>query len=163
MDKMQRQGILPWILLGVLGILCIIFSRTMTSVVEVILGVGLILAGLGGIAEWWQKGRSRNDLVSLLASAAGIALGIWILTHLNSFDHILNIIIGVGLIISGLQHLVINWKTLALDTVTIMAGLSVILGIVILVRLNATTIPFVLAGIGMIYAAICGVVNELRR
>lgn len=163
MDKLQRQGILPWILLGVLGILCIIFSRTMTNVVEIILGIGLILAGLGGVVGWWQQGRNRNDLVSLLAAAAGIALGIWILTHLDSFDRILNIIIGVGLIISGVQHLIINWKTLSLNTVTIMAGLSVILGIVILVRLNATTIPFVLAGIGMVYAAICGVVQELRK
>ena len=96
-------------------------------------------------------------------AAAGIALGIWILTHLNSFDKILNVILGVGLILAGLQYVVVNWKTMGLNTEIIMAGLAVVLGVVILVRLNATTMPFVLAGIGMIYAAVCGVVNELRK
>ena len=165
MNMLKRQGILSWILLGVLGLLCIIFSKTMTNVVEIILGIGLILVGLGSAIGWWQQGRSRsrNDLIVLLVAVGAIALGIWILTHLKSFDRILNIVIGAGLIIAGVQHLILNWKTLALNTITVMAGLAVVLGIVILVRSNATTIPFVLAGIGMIYAAVCGVVNELKQ
>ena len=68
-----------------------------------------------------------------------------------------------GLILAGVQYVVVNWKTMGLNAEIIMAGLAVVLGVVILVRLNATTMPFVLAGIGMIYAAVCGVVNELRK
>ena len=135
MKNLQRQGIIPWLLLGVMGILCIVFSRTMTNVVEIILGIGLILAGAGGVIGWWQQGRSRsrNDLITLLVAAAGIALGIWILTHLNSFDKILNVILGVGLILAGLQYVLANWKTMGLNAEIIMAGLAVVLGVVILV------------------------------
>ena len=158
MKQLNTADAARWAVPGILGLLLVIFAKSLTSAAEVILGIGLILAGATGVISWWQTRAARrtDGTMVLIGSVLGIGLGLWILTHLHTFDAVLKFILGALLILAGGQWLLLNRRTLGLNLITVLAGLSVVLGIVILFTKSGLAWPLRLVGIGLMVNAACG-------
>lgn len=157
MKNVNKQAALTWLIPAVAGLILIIFARGLTSAIEAILGIGLILAGASGIAGWWKERGTRREssIVMLIGAVLGMALGIWILTHLHAFDNLLNYVIGGVMIFIGLQWFFMNREGLGLNVVTLLSAALVILGVFVILHKGATTLPIRFAGAALIISSLC--------
>ena len=157
MPKLSSSDSVRWVIPGILGLVLIIFARQLTDAIVILLGVGLILGGASGLISWWQTRQTKkaDSLVMLAISVLAIALGIWIVTHVNGFKDAIRYIVGALLILTGLQWFYFNRTAFGLNGVTVMAALCVVLGIVIIAVSGSETLPIRLLGIGLVVNAGC--------
>lgn len=153
-----------WLLTIILGLVLLIFARALTKAVGGIIAVGMILAGAAGLISWWQSrdGKGSGDMVSLVGSAIILIFGVWALLNLTSFTNILRYVAGGLLILFGAQRLYTNRKTFALNAVTITAGISLVLGIIVLFTKSGLVLPVRILGIGLIINGASGALDAGR-
>ena len=163
MEKMNKGNLTGWVILGLLGILLIVGQKVIKDIFYIVMAIGLILAAVAGIVGWWrERAFGLNSLVSLLGNVVLLVIGIWILRHPSRFDTMINVMIGLVLIISGLRYLTYGWR-LGRDAVLLAAGaLALILGLVIALTNAATSWLVIAEGIGLIYTAVIGFIAEKR-
>ncbi len=153
---------MTWIILGLLGILMIAAQQTIKNAFYVVMAAGLILAGAAGVAAWWQeKPKSPGGLALLIAHIALCCIGIWIVLNPAAFDVMINLLIGLVLIVSGVQWL-LRGLTIGDRVIAVLAVISVLLGVFVARTGAATGLPIVLGGASLIYTAAAGFVSEGR-
>ena len=161
-DSNKNAGsISRWAILGILGIFLIFFRHYAKSIVYAVFAIGLMLAGAASVYGWWQAHRTgADDLIGLASGAAMLIAGLWILRNPGSFDRIINMIIGIVLIISG-----INWLNRASHetgskTMLIMSIVSIVAGVIIAFSHAATNWLFSACGFGLVFTAVTGFISE---
>ena len=161
--KDRRGNLVTWLILGVLGVLLIAFRETIKDIFYIVMGVGLILAAVSSLVSWWKNRQYRKtDISSVLGSAVLLVIGIWIITNPARFDSLINWVIGIILIVTGLQWVIRGWN-LGRDILMICIGvIPVILGIIVIASNAATGWPIIVEGIGLIYTAVSGFVGERK-
>ena len=96
--------LLYWIILGILGLIIIIGQQFIKEVLLRIIGIGLIAATALGVYSWWKEGdRSPQRIALLIGLVAVFALGWWITINPALFDKVINVVIGLIVIIMGVQ------------------------------------------------------------
>ena len=149
-----------WVILGILGIFLIFFRRSALNIVYAVFAVGLMLTGVASVYGWWQDHRTgTDDLLGLAGGIAVFAVGLWILRNPGSFDRILNMIIGIVLIVSG-----VNWinrgRAAGSRVMTILSAVAIIAGILIAFSRSATSWIATACGLSLIYTAVIGFIGE---
>ena len=162
MKKGNKGNMLSWLVLGLVGVLTIIFKTQVKNVLYIIAGAGLmVMAAISIISCIRGKSKDKNTVIQLAGSAILFIIGLLILCNPSAFDKFINIIIGVVIALAGLMWLFKGLK--AKDVLTIVLGaIAVILGIFIAVNSSATNTVITIAGIGLIYVAVSGIISELR-
>ena len=151
----------PWGIMALIGLALILFQRTAKDILFVVTGVGLIVSAAIGLVNAWNRRQEikRTLPVLLLGNLALLALGIWILANGGIFDRIVNIAIGLVMIVVGIQWLVHNKGFARSRLVAVLALISAVLGLVIIFCGNVVGWMIVVEGIGLIYAAILGLLG----
>ena len=163
MEKTNKGNLVAWLILGVLGILLIVGQKLIKDVFYIVMAVGLILAAIAGIVGWWkERSFGLSSVVSLLGSVVLLVIGIWILRHPGQFDTMINVMIGLVLIISGLRWITFGWRS-GKDYIMLATGaIALILGLIIALTNAATSWLVIAEGVGLIYTAIIGFIAEKR-
>lgn len=161
--KKAKSGYLFWLILGALGLFLIFGHNLAQEIICKIIAVALILSAASGVIAWWkEKSKSPEALASLLGSALFCVFGLWILFNTQRFINLINIVLGAVIIISSLYSLYRSYK-LGLKMHMILAAVGVVLGIVVACYNAATTLPVVLEGISLVYAAVTGFLAEKEK
>lgn len=102
----KNAGILSrWVILGILGLFLLFFRQTAKNIVYAVFGIGLMLAGAASVYGWWQARKDgMEDLIGVAGGIAMFIVGLWIMRNPGTFDRIINMIIGIVLVVSG-----VNW------------------------------------------------------
>ena len=150
LKRIKADVILSAILCVALGVILMIWPTQVTKVLCYILAAILCVMGIGHIISYM-----RNKLESRLGLATGIALvilGVWILVQPLNFAKIFPVVIGVVLLMHGLEDLrmTIEAKQNG-DTAWGILLLITILNFAFGVLLIWKAIEMVLVGIALIY------------
>ncbi len=160
---MKKTNDFSWLIIGLVGVLLIVGQKFIKNALYMVMALGLIAAAVANIQRWWRdRDRSVDGIVRLLGSLAMLGIGIWILFHPTAFDTIINVLIGLILIITGVVWIVRGFRMGRDMVVIVMAAIAVVLGLLIACTNGATGLPVVLAGLGLIYSALAGIVGEKR-
>ena len=150
-----------WLLLGALGILLIINRRFALNIAYIIFAIGLMLAGVASVIGWWEDRRLGNEeLVSLVSGIAMFVIGLWIIRNPNSFDKIINVLIGLVLIVTCASWLSMNGQSDQNKLMRILSIVGIVVGILITFSHAATGWIATAGGIGLIYTAVTGLIGE---
>ena len=150
-----------WLILGALGILLIINRRFALNIAYIIFAIGLMLAGAASAFGWWERrGLGNDDMVGLVSGIAMFVVGLWIIRNPNSFDKIINVLIGLVLIVTGASWLNENNRTTQDNLVRILSIVAIVVGIMITFSRAATGWIATAGGIGLIYTAVTGLIGE---
>ncbi len=162
MKNARKTNIIYSLLLGLLGIALIVFQTTAKHVVYAVIGIGLIAAALIGLIGWFQLGDRRNasHISQLLGSIVLGLMGLWILTHASGFDKLINWIIGIVLIVTGVQWLIRNRGPFRSKAVSVLAVISILIGVIVAIYQMGTSLPVIAQGISLIYSAAMGLIGE---
>ncbi len=166
MKKTNVSGILSYLIMGALGLILIIFRKSVDTWLFRAAGIGLIVAGALGVIGGWSMRGERNGKITgeFIAAIAMIAVGIWIVSNPVAFKTTINFIVGAILVVVGAVMLIRNRQDG--QSSPVMAGSVMLLGaIVIVFRLvpKLTTWAIVACGVALIYAAVTGAVSELKK
>ena len=163
MKRANKANLITWLTLGILGLMLIVGKKVIKDAMYIVMAVGLIIAAVSGILGWWkEKSRSKDAIVNLLGSLALLGIGLWIITNPVAFDTLLNVVIGLVLMITGVLWLVRGWKQDRDKIIIVMGAVALILGLIIGCSNAATNWVIVAEGIGLIYTAITGFIGEKR-
>lgn len=163
MKNHNKSNLVSWLILLVLGLMLIIGRKLVKDALYIVFAVGLILSAAAGILGWWkEKNRSKDAILNLLGCLALLGIGIWILTNPVAFDTLLNVLIGLVLMVTGVQWLIRGYKQGKDMLIMIMGGISLVLGLIIACSNAATSWAVIAEGAGLIYTAITGVIAEKR-
>ena len=155
--------LLYWVILGIVGVIIIIGQQFIKEVLFRIIGIGLIAATALGIYAWVKdRDRSPGAFAQLIGLIAVFALGLWITVNPTRFDTLINVAIGFVLIVIGVLWFIRAWKSDRSILNIAIAAVAVILGLVIATNNAATTWVVVLEGVGLLYAAVMGILTELK-
>ena len=155
MKRVKADVILSAVLCVVLGVVLIIWPDTVTRVLCYLLGAVLIIMGIGRIIEYLiDRAESRFGL------AAGIVLlllGAWLYISPAKFVSLFPIIIGVVLLMHGLEDLKLTFETRGNGdeiwwSLMIISVLNFVFGILLVWNAyKAVTIAMMIVGIALIY------------
>jgi|GEM_PF-469273 len=172
MDKIKSLRLnvsLSGILCLVLGVICIVWPGEVTVFLAKMLGAILLLVGvsmfLGKVFE--ETHRSSGMLVSVVI----MILGIWIWTKPAMAASLLPIVIGVILVVGGIQDLnlafsgrAVNaprwWSPLILGAINILAGV-----LAVLYAFGVVKLGMILLGLMLVYEGITSlfVVHKVNK
>lgn len=162
MEKKETSA-LHWIILAALGLALIIGHNLAQDIIGKILAVGLILAAASGVVTWWkEKSRAPEALASVLGNVLLCVLGVWILFNTQRFISVINVVIGIVIIAIGVYNLYVSWK-MNMRVHMVLAAFAVLLGIVVVFYNAATSLPVICQGIGLVYTAAVGYLNDRQK
>ena len=150
-----------WVILGILGIFLVFYRHFALNIIYIVFAIGLMLAAAAGVYGWWQARKAgKDDVIGLVSSAVMFVVGLWILRNPNSFDRIINMIIGVVLIVSGANWLNTNSHETGNKLMSVLSIVAIIVGVIIATSHAATNWVATVCGFGLIYTAITGFIAE---
>ncbi len=157
-----RTNMLYWVLMGLVGLIMIIFRWQAKHLLYLMLGIGMLVTAGTGVAGWYQERKAGlpNGLIQLAGCVILAFLGVWVLTHAGAFDRLLNRVIGIVLIVTGVQWLLRNQGLAGSRPIALMACACIILGLLVALTRLGTTIPVVIAGGALVCGALAGAVAE---
>ncbi|MBQ8159235.1 MAG: hypothetical protein IJ083_00675 [Clostridia bacterium] len=160
---MNKRGIPQWLILAVIGILMIVGRQLFKDILYVVFAIGLMLTALSGIIAWWKvKSKAPEALSHLLGNCLFLVAGLWILLNPGRFDSLINILVGAMLIIYGVQWLIGGIRLGHDVLIMVLAGITILAGVVIAMTNAATSWLVIAEGISLIYTAIVGLLTEKR-
>ena len=160
-NKKNAGNLSRWVILGALGLLLIVAQRLAKDIVYTVFAIGLLMAGGAGVFGWWQtRSVQRDNLLSLAGSAAMIVVGLWILRNPETFDEVVNIIIGLVLIVAGVYWLSFSLKPVRNTLMIVLGAVAIILGVIIASTHAGTTWLVTAEGVSLIYTAVTGLLSE---
>ncbi len=163
MKKTSKGNWLTWLILLVVGVLLIIGKDLVKDALYIVAAIGLILASVAGAISWLREKPHRvGDVPGLLGYIVTLVAGAWILANPGTFDRLLNVLIGLILIGSGIQWFFQARKFGGDCMITVISVTTVILGLIIACYNAATSWPIVVEGIALIYTAVAGWLSERR-
>ncbi len=154
---------LYWILLGLLGLILIIFHNGFDTFIPVVAGVGLIIAGAVGLLGWWGMRNDKSAKVTgqLIGALLMVVIGIWALINKEAFARLINIAGGIILILVCVQRLRLN-RGFKLDkTIGVVCVVGIVLGALMLRGgVDITTTGPLIIGCGLLYTACVGLLKK---
>ena len=112
---------------------------------------------------WWkEKSRNKDAILNVLGCLVLLGIGIWILTNPVAFDTLLNVLIGLVLMVTGVLWLIRGYRQGKDLLIMIMGGIALVLGLIIACSNSATSWAVIAEGAGLIYTAITGFIAERR-
>ena len=163
MKKTDKGNWITWLILLAVGVLLIIGKDLVKDALYMVAAIGLILASVVGAVSWWrEKPHQVGEMPGLLGYIVTLVAGIWILTNPGTFDRLLNVLIGLILIGSGIQWFFRARKFGGDRMIMVISVMTVILGLIIACYNAATSWPIVVEGIALIYTAVAGWLSEWR-
>ncbi len=160
-DSNKNAGIFSrWVILGILGLFLLFFRQTAKSIVYAVFGIGLMLAGVASVYGWWQARKDgKEDLIGVAGGIAMFVVGLWIMRNPGTFDRIINMVIGIVLVVSG-----VNWINRANvsgnKTMYILSIVSIVVGVIIAFSHAATNWVVTACAFALIYTAVTGFIGE---
>ena len=160
-DSNKNAGnLFRWVILGILGIFLVFSGHSALNIVYAVFAIGLMLAAAAGIYGWWQARKAgMDDLVGVISSIVMFIVGLWILRNPNSFDRIINMVIGIVLIVSGANWLSINSRA-GDRLMSVLSIIAIVVGVFIALSHTATNWVATACGFALIYAAVAGFISE---
>ena len=153
--KIKADVILSAILCIILGIVLFVYTAQATNLICTILAVFLIVMGAGHIVTYLLN--KNKNTVRLICGIIVLVIGVWILANPAVVISLIPAIIGVILLLHGIEgiRLAVDTKQ-ANDTAwisgLILSVITIIFGLVLIVRaFEAAQIAFKVVGIALIY------------
>ncbi|MCR5671670.1 MAG: DUF308 domain-containing protein [Butyrivibrio sp.] len=171
MDKIKKIDISMFIgplLMIVIGLVLIFWSRSSLAVIAMILAVLLVLVGAGYIIGYLtRKNRAFVDTGTLFMGIVVAAIGIWIFLHPDDFTDFIPKLFGAFILISGILNLgrsfrltryySLWWLSLIFSIITIGIGSFLIFNATLVKEL---TISFI--GVFLIYNGVTNIWTRTR-
>ncbi|MCF2642992.1 MAG: DUF308 domain-containing protein [Lachnospiraceae bacterium] len=153
--KIKADVILSAILCIILGIVLFVYTAQATNLICTILALFLIVMGAGHIVTYLLN--KNKNTVRLICGIIVLVIGVWILANPAVVISLIPAIIGVILLLHGIEgiRLAVDTKQ-ANDTAwisgLILSVITIIFGLVLIVRaFEAAQIAFKVVGIALIY------------
>ncbi len=160
MKKFGSYGI-SWLVLGLVGLFLIFFQRPLKNILYIVVGIGMLGSAVAGIFAWFQdRSRSAGSVSEVVTYVVLALLGLWILTHRYTFDRLINMVIGMLMIVSGVSWLIRNNGFEGGRLIALLAVIGVVLGLVVMTAGVGTTWILTAAGIALVYCAVSGWLSE---
>ena len=169
MKKENTGNLLSCAVMGVLGLLLIIFRAKIDNSLYRIAGIGLLVAGGLGLIGGWSQAKSEWQQKHLSGGFAGAAamtaVGIWVLCNPGGFKNTINFIVGAVLIVIGAAMLLQEMKSAEKRNMLLSGGI-ILAGIAVIVfKLVSSLAGWAIVGCGvaLIYTAVTGAVSILNK
>ncbi len=158
------KNISSLVIMGLLGLLLIVWPGATLNLVCKLVGIALLLAGAAGIYTWLQeKAKGPVKLARLIGSAAVAVFGLWILFNTGAFERLIPIVLGIVMIVYGALELYKAYKGGRNPVAMALAAGAIVLGLIVAFNpFSAIRATVVCAGIALLYTAVTGIMNELR-
>lgn len=155
LKKIKADVVLSAILCIILGIVLFVYTAQATNLICTILALFLIVMGAGHIVTYLLN--KNKNTVRLICGIIVLVIGVWILANPAVVISLIPAIIGVILLLHGIEgiRLAVDTKQ-ANDTAwisgLILSVITIIFGLVLIVRaFEAAQIAFKVVGIALIY------------
>lgn len=155
LKKIKADVVLSAILCIILGIVLFVYTAQATNLICTILALFLIVMGAGHIVTYLMD--KNKNTVRLVCGIIVLVIGVWILANPAVVISLIPAIIGVILLLHGIEgiRLAVDTKQ-ANDTAwisgLILSVITIIFGLVLIVRaFEAAQIAFKVVGIALIY------------
>ena len=158
------KNISSLVILGILGILLIVWPGATLTIVCRLAAIALLLVAAAGIYTWFKdKSKKPSDLARLIGSAAAAVIGLWILFNTASFEKLIPTLLGIVMIIYGAIELYKAFKGGKNPVSMGLSAVAIIFGLIIAMNPFATIkATVVCAGVALVYSAVTGILNELK-
>lgn len=153
--KIKADVILSAILCIILGIVLFVYTAQATNLICTILALFLIVMGAGHIVTYLLN--KNKNTVRLICGIIVLVIGVWILANPAVVISLIPAIIGVILLLHGIEGIRLAVDTKQANDTTWISGLilsviTIIFGLVLIVRaFEAAQIAFKVVGIALIY------------
>ena len=153
--KIKADVILSAILCIILGIVLFVYTAQATNLICTILALFLIVMGAGHIVTYLMD--KNKNTVRLVCGIIVLVIGVWILANPAVVISLIPAIIGVILLLHGIEGIRLAVDTKQANDTTWISGLilsviTIIFGLVLIVRaFEAAQIAFKVVGIALIY------------
>ncbi len=163
-DRSKQYGVYCLVMIA-LGLFIAIGHSMALDIVCKVVGVLLILSALGGIFHWWKDRKDKSPVMyaDLLGTLVAAGLGIWCFFATDSFVTFLNVILGLGMILSSLSSLSLGVRGEKDFLSIILACISLVLGFIVLFTHAGTTWMTIMLGISLIFSGLTGLVATKRN
>ena len=156
--KIRADVVLSAILCIILGVILFLYTEQATNIICTILALALILMGAGYLISYLLS-TSKNS-VKLVCGIVILVVGAWILINSALIISLVPAIIGIILLLHGVEGIRLALETKNANDTAWISGLilsiiTIVLGLVLIVRaFEAAQIAFKLIGIALIYDGI---------
>ncbi|MDD6169392.1 MAG: DUF308 domain-containing protein [Lachnospiraceae bacterium] len=153
--KIKADVILSAILCIILGIVLFVYTAQATNLICTILALFLIVMGAGHIVTYLLN--KNKNTVRLICGIIVLVIGVWILANPAVVISLIPAIIGVILLLHGIEGIRLAVDTKQVNDTAWISGLilsviTIIFGLVLIVRaFEAAQIAFKVVGIALIY------------
>lgn len=138
-----------------LGVVFLIWPQQITNFIAYV--VGALLIAFGAIQAVTKIINNENRSSGLLVGLLILIIGIWIIVHPQTAVSLIPMVIGVVLVVSGIQEMSLAFTAKNVDAskwgwMIVGAAITIVFGIIcICVAFNIVTIAMRLLGIFLIY------------
>ena len=162
--KNGKKNITSLIVLGLLGLLLIVWPGATLNIVCKLVGIALLLAAASGIYTWLkEKAKGPVRLARLIGSAAAAVFGLWILFNTAAVEKLIPTVLGIVMIIYGALELYKAYKGGKNPVSMALAAGAIVLGLIVAFNpFSALRVTLVCAGIALLYTAVTGILNEMK-
>lgn len=153
--KIRADVILSSILCIILGIVLFVYTKQATNLICTILAIALIIMGASYIISYLLE-QSKNT-VKLICGIVILLVGVWIFADPAFIISLIPAIIGVVLLLHGIEGIRLVLETKQANDAAWIYGLilsiiTIVLGLFLVVRaFEAVQIAFKLIGIALVY------------
>lgn len=163
-DRSKQYGAYCLVMIA-LGLFIAIGHSMALDIVCKVIGVLLILSALGAFFHWWKNRGDKSPAVyaELLGTLVSAGLGIWCFFGTDSFVTFLNVILGLGMIISSLSSLSLGARGEKDFLSIILSCISLVLGFIVLFTHAGTTWMTIMLGLSLVFSGITGLVATKRN
>ncbi|MBR2570649.1 MAG: DUF308 domain-containing protein [Clostridia bacterium] len=161
----MEKNTLPLIVIGILGVLLILWPGTTLNLVCKLAGIALLLVGASSLYQWWQdKDRKAASAAQVIGSVVALALGLWILLHTRAFESLIQFVLGIVMIAYGALELYRAVKDGQGTVLKVLPIVALVLGLIICFKPFGSNIRMfsVFAGIALIYTSVTGLLGERK-
>ncbi len=166
--KSVNKSILRSVLAVVLGLMLVLWPDNALDILVIAMGALFLAAGVVAIAAYFARDKSVYPNVRFPIEGAGsFLLGLLLVVAPKFFVGILMFVLGVVLVVAGLQQIMMLFSARKWTEVSIyfyiVPVLVTICGIIVLFNAQAVAQSIlILSGVTCIVYGIAGLVNELR-
>ena len=161
---MKKKNIPSLIVMGLLGLLVVVWPGATMTIVCRLAAIALLLVAAAGIYTWLKdKSTKPADLARLVGSAAACIVGLWILFNTQAFEKLIPTLLGIAMIVYGALELYKAFKGGKNPVSMALAGIAIVLGLIVAFNPFSAINSFVDdTATTEIYTAVTGIINEMK-
>ncbi len=148
-----------------LGLFIAIGHNMALDIVCKVIGALLLVSAAGGLFHWWKNREDKSPAAyaQLMGTLVAAGLGIWCFFATDTFVTFLNVILGLGMILSSLSSLSLGARGEKDFLSIILACVSLVLGFIVLFTHAGTTWVTIMLGLSLIFSGLTGLVATKRN